>query len=94
MRIDLGPFFRSVAAFFSASAHPAITAAAPSVIQPLQQAADAAEAALPAVANDMANAALSHIPEGQLFSPVADMLIDQTVANLLAKKSTAQQPAA
>ena len=94
MRIDLGPFFRSVAAFFSSSTHPAITAAAPSVIQPLQQAADAAETAIPAVATSMANDALAHIPDGQLFSPIADMLIDQTVANLLAKKSTAQPAAA
>ena len=88
MRVNFGPFFRSVAAFFSASNHPAITAAAPSVIGPLQQAADAAEAALPAVANDMANAALVHIPDGQLMTPVADMLIDQTIALLEAKKST------
>ena len=87
MSINFGSMLRDIAAFFESSAHPEIQAAAPSVVQPLKQAAAALESAAPSIATSMANAALASIPEAALLSPLADELIDGAIANLEAHKS-------
>ena len=89
MKLNIGTLFSSIASFFIASHHPAVTKAAAEVSGPLQQLAQAAGPALDSVADSMANDALSHIPDGQIGTPVADLLINNLIGKLTAKLSPA-----
>jgi hypothetical protein len=81
----VGAFFQGVAK--AVEGQPSITTA----VTNLKNAASAVEGALPALANAAVNAALAFIPAGAgaELDPIADGLIDQVIAQLLAKKSTA-----
>jgi uncharacterized protein Yka (UPF0111/DUF47 family) len=81
---DLG----KVASWFESFTSPNTQAGAASIASQLKQAASAAEALLPSLANDATNAVLAMIPGGAEYEAYADQLIDKVIANLTAKKST------
>jgi hypothetical protein len=71
----------------------AVTAAAAPLAASLSAGAQAAEAALPTIAEASANAALALLgPTGSAFAPLADEFIDQVIVKLQAKKSTVATP--
>ncbi|HZC15739.1 MAG TPA: hypothetical protein VE309_03155 [Caulobacteraceae bacterium] len=89
-------FFDRLGAWFKSIETPAASSAVSNVAATLKTAATTVETALPAVATAAANAALALIPGGlgSDFDPIADNLIDQVIALLEGKKSTATGAAA
>ena len=87
----LTDFLHGIAGFFSNNQ--STTEAAEPAMAGLTAAAQAAEAALPPIAEAGANAALQLLgPAGTALAPLADEFIDQVIAKLTAKKSTAAVP--
>jgi hypothetical protein len=91
----LSDALHAVANFFAGNAH--VTQAVAPVVSNLTAAVQAAEAALPDIADAGANAAMALLGEGgSAFAPLADSYIEALIGNLEGKKSTAQavaQPA-
>jgi hypothetical protein len=81
----VGAFFEGIAT--AVAGQPSVTSA----VTNLKNAATAVEGALPTLANAAVNAALAFIPAGlgTELDPIADALIDQVIAQLEGKKSTA-----
>ncbi len=92
----LSDALHAVATFFAGNAH--VTQAVTPVVSNLTAAVQAAEAALPDIADAGANAAMALLGEGgSAFAPLADSYIEALIGKLETRKSTAPpaaQPAA
>lgn len=84
----LSQAINAVVSFFEGNK--AVSEAAAPVAANLSAAVQAAEAALPAIANAGVNAALALLGvEGSAFAPLVDDYIDALIADLTARKSAA-----
>jgi hypothetical protein len=86
---DLSLLLHKVEAWFAGIVGPSGSPAVSQAATSLSKAASDVEAAIPVIATAAANAALALIPGGlgSALDPVADQLIDEVCAKLMAKKS-------
>lgn len=90
---DLSVFLHQVGSFFESFTHsdPAVQTSVQQVGTAITSSAAQVESILPHIADDAANAALALIPGGfgTAFAPMVDGFINDVIARLEAKKSTA-----